>query len=143
MRTLQPPPWAWSEGPRVLVEHPDFDRGLECACALRDAGYAVAVCPGPHEADGSELGCPLVEGDECALVRGADVVVSALRSAAEEANEVLDALRLRGGTAVVAVDRSDTPERCVAVVRDALRRRSGPPSCVAIARVALQKSSTS
>jgi 4-carboxymuconolactone decarboxylase len=44
--SLKPQPWRWGH-PRVLVEHPDEAAGLEISSALRFAGYAVAVCPGP------------------------------------------------------------------------------------------------
>jgi RimJ/RimL family protein N-acetyltransferase len=57
-------------GPRVLIE----SRWVRGAAeeALREAGYEVALCPGPC------LGldhCPVLTGEPCSLVEGADAVV--------------------------------------------------------------------
>ena len=60
--------------PRVLVEHADPGSGAEVARALRHSGFAVATCPGPSWLDP----CPLLEGHDCPLITGADVVVSDL-----------------------------------------------------------------
>ncbi len=87
---LSPQPWSWP-GPRVLIEHPDEAVGLTYASVLRQAGYAVAVCPGPEQ---SEI-CPLAGPEECAVAHGADVVVSSLGVERPEAREVLEALRRR------------------------------------------------
>ena len=60
--------------PRALVEHTDPYAGIATALALRDAGFAVATCPGP----GPAIPCPILAGGECALAERADVIVSSL-----------------------------------------------------------------
>jgi hypothetical protein len=67
---------------RVLVEIPDGAELAAHAAVLRDAGYDVAACAGPST-EGRETGsertvCPLVAGQRCRLVDGADVVVSSM-----------------------------------------------------------------
>ena len=69
-----PQPWPWVGQPRVLIEHPDESAGLALASILRQAGYAVAVCPGPEQSEH----CPLTGPEGCAVAHGADVVVSSL-----------------------------------------------------------------
>ena len=64
---------------------------MEHARALRDAGYSVAICPGPD----SRERCPLTGPPGCALAHGADVVVSSLGLERPEAREVLKELRLQ------------------------------------------------
>lgn len=88
---LSPQPWQWVGQPRVLIEHPDESAGLALASILRQAGYAVAVCPGPEQSEH----CPLTGPEGCAVAHGADVVVSSLGFERPEAREVLQALRLR------------------------------------------------
>ena len=88
--SLRPEPWRWSR-PRVLVEHRDEVAGLAIASGLRLAGYAVAVCAGPHERGK----CPLTGPDGCAAVHDSDLVVSCLGFEREAAREVLHALRAR------------------------------------------------
>lgn len=85
---LSPQPWDWP-GPRVLLERPygvDLTARVD---ALRRAGYAVAVCPGPTGEDR----CPLAHDLGCAAAQGADVVVSSLGFATPAAREALAALR--------------------------------------------------
>ncbi len=68
------PGWLDATRPRVLVES---DGGHWFAeQALRDAGYDVAVCPGPR---GRRSPCPLLEGRDCRLAGGADLIITALR----------------------------------------------------------------
>jgi hypothetical protein len=64
---------------RVLVEHTDPRAGRGIAQALHDAGFAVATCPGPSWQEP----CPVLRGEECALARRADVIVSCLREHAD------------------------------------------------------------
>lgn len=134
--TLNPQPWQWA-GDRVVVEHPDEQAGLAIASALRDAGFAVALCSGPSAGER----CPLTHEEGCAAVAGAGAVVSALGVERREAREVLDALALyapkvpvvvglpaAAGEAVpptlprryAVVDPSTPPELVVAAVRAAL-----------------------
>lgn len=68
------PTWPATERPRVLIE---ADGGhWPAEQTLRNAGYDVAVCPGPT---GRRAPCPLMVGQTCPLVDGADLVVTALR----------------------------------------------------------------
>ncbi len=111
--TLEPESWRWTGGPRVLIEDPDETEQPETIAALRRAGYAVAVCPGPTAAspDGRHR-CPLTADGECTLVDGADVVVSGLGLATPESRDVLQAFRLRRpGTRLVLKARHDELER--------------------------------
>jgi DNA-binding NarL/FixJ family response regulator len=75
----------------VLVEHPDETAGLDISSALRFAGYAVAVCPGPR----GRGQCPLVGPEGCAPAHDADLVVCCLGYEHEAAREVLRELRMR------------------------------------------------
>ncbi|HWJ30809.1 MAG TPA: hypothetical protein VNR59_00595 [Gaiellaceae bacterium] len=133
--TLVAEPWRWAR-PRVLIEHPDETAGLELASALRLEGYAVAVCPGPHE----RKQCPLTGSDDCAVARDADIVVSCLGFERDAALDVVRALRLRCpevplvlevpvaaigppreiADGCFAVEAPATPELVLAAVRDAL-----------------------
>ncbi len=83
---MHPSQWGFRERPRALIENGDGDAALAQAELLRRAGYAVAICAGPNERER----CPLVMGEPCALVAGADVVVCSL---GHEHPEVPDALR--------------------------------------------------
>lgn len=87
---LNPQPWSWP-GPRVLIEHPDETAGLALASSLRQAGYAVAICPGPEQADR----CPLTGPEGCAAAHGADAIVSSLGLDQPQTREVVESLRRR------------------------------------------------
>lgn len=145
-RTLNPQPWPWPERPRVLVENPDDAAGLASASILRRAGYAVAVCCGPAERRRPPERCPLVGPDGCALVHGADVIVSSLGLERPEGRAVVQALRARYPETPLVVEvapgeadryrqaldgcdvipSSVTPEQLLTAVRGALARRPGP-----------------
>ena len=72
--------WPEDSGrPRVLVEDPDGAVLWAYTRILDEAGYDVVGCQGPTGADGGALArrcCPLLVGEPCPLVAGADVVVS-------------------------------------------------------------------
>jgi DNA-binding response OmpR family regulator len=142
---LSPEPWPWVGQPRVLIEHPDESAGLTLASILRQAGFAVAVCPGPEQSEH----CPLTGPEGCAVAHGADVVVSSLGLERPEARNVLQALRMRRPETplIVEVPPDDrvawqdllegcdlivspvVPEELVASVRAALARtRAESPS---------------
>jgi hypothetical protein len=89
-RKLSPQPWPWPR-PRVLIEHPDEAAGMALASSLRQAGYAVAVCPGPEYPER----CPLTGPEGCAAAHGADVIVSGLGLEQPAARAALQALRMR------------------------------------------------
>jgi len=142
---LSPQPWPWVGQPRVLIEHPDESAGSALASILRQAGYAVAVCPGPEQSEH----CPLSGPEGCAVAHGADVVVSSLGLERPESREVLQALRTRRPETplIVEVPPGDlgewqdllegcdlivspvVPEQLVAYVRAAVDKgRPEPPS---------------
>jgi hypothetical protein len=96
-RCIEPGMWPERRGrARVLIESPDAAVLWAHEEILREAGYDVAGCTGPtagaadagfqHRSfvlEGAEPAtptvrrlCPLVEGQRCALVEGADVIVS-------------------------------------------------------------------
>lgn len=123
--TLNPQPWPWP-WPRVLVEHPDEAAGMALASSLREAGYAVAVCPGPEHAER----CPLTGPEGCAAAHGADVIVSSLGTKSTEAREVLEALRARCPDTPLIVEvataedaESDLPADCEFIVSPLSRER--------------------
>ena len=80
-KRIDPGVWRVSDRPRALIEDADFGFALSTATTLRRAGYAVAICRGPEP----DEYCPLVGAHECALVAGADVVVSGLGDEIEAA----------------------------------------------------------
>jgi RimJ/RimL family protein N-acetyltransferase len=71
--------------PRVLIEDRGGWFGTLSERHLREAGFAVAVCPG-SPADGS---CDLLESGSCRLVDGADAIICSASD--EESREVLAA----------------------------------------------------
>jgi len=87
---IKPQPWRWNH-PRVLVEHPDEQLGMDIASGLRYAGYAVAICPGPR----GHARCPLTGPAGCAPAHDADLVVSSLGLERESAREIVHELRTR------------------------------------------------
>jgi DNA-binding NarL/FixJ family response regulator len=97
----------------VLVEHPDEATGLAIASGLRFAGYAVAVCPGPH----GRGQCPLIGPEGCAPAHDADLVVCCLGYEREAAREVLRELRTRFPHVPLVVE---TPSDIDAEVRELL-----------------------
>jgi hypothetical protein len=61
--------------PRLLVEDSRPALAISDFSLFQDAGFDVAFCSGP----GSDpRGCPLLRGQQCALVAGADVVLHGL-----------------------------------------------------------------
>lgn len=64
---------------RVLVEHPEPAARRLLTTGLRDLGYEVVDCGGPGAIDAEHaVGCPVLAGDPCPAVDGADVIVSSL-----------------------------------------------------------------
>ena len=88
---------ARSGRPRALVENPDAAQLWAYAETLREAGYDVLTCAGEHP-EGSDR-CPLIETGRCALVEGADVVVSTC--SVGRGDRLLAVLGLTGSTPVV------------------------------------------
>ena len=126
--TLNPQPWPWP-GPRVLVEHRDEAAGLALASSLREAGYAVAVCPGPDKAER----CPLAGRRSCVTTN--NVIVSSLDLDRPEAREAVQALRARCPNTPLIVEVAPGKEAgwdflagCDLVVSPISRTGSWPPS---------------
>jgi hypothetical protein len=146
----------------VLIENPDRAELWAHEEILRGAGYEVAACTGPSAASAGGAGfqhrsfilegmepaktertlCPLVAGQRCPLVDGADVVISSTslvdgreilaahdaegraRLVVEGARQTLERDRdVMGGDATVIVEPV-TEERLLAAVRQALEPRS-------------------
>lgn len=145
--TIDLQPWAYPQRPRVLIELPDPDAGLELATAIRRAGCTVGICRGPDATADPATRCPLHRLEPCVAVEGADLVVTALDLEEEDGREVVRGLRTRypstplvvvatvgetlelgevlEGCTVVPVDAE--PEQIVAAVLDALPSDSRDP----------------
>ena len=65
--------------PRVLVEDDDPALAISDFALFGQAGFDVAYCSGPGGAAG---GCPVLRGQRCALLDGADAVLHGLGLAA-------------------------------------------------------------
>jgi len=85
------------ERPRVLVEVPGAR--WRATPALRAAGVDVRACPGPGSRGASR--CPLLAGEPCPLVEGADIVVFSFREDDTRGRALLDAHRARGTRCLV------------------------------------------
>lgn len=117
---MSPEPWRWRDRPRVLLENPDGDASLVGAAVLRRAGCSVAVCPGPVQRGRQPERCPLIGPEGCALVDGADVIVTSLDLRKPDCVNVVDALRrFHPGTPLVvetspdhAVEHAELLEGC-------------------------------
>jgi hypothetical protein len=74
-------PRAWSSPhpsgrrPRLLIEDGHPALAISDFSLFRDAGFDVAFCSGPGDEPGA---CPLLRGQQCPLVAGADVVLHGL-----------------------------------------------------------------
>jgi CheY-like chemotaxis protein len=132
-------------GPRVLLECEDASIQDGAERALRENGYAVAVCNGP--ATRSSGLCTLVTDGRCGLIDDADVVVHALDPDRDEHCEVLSAIRQHRPDTPVVVEVSNgadmrdpallaamhhvrypmTRESLLAAVQAATTRNSGSP----------------
>jgi CheY-like chemotaxis protein len=93
-----------TSGPRVLLECEDASIQDGAERALRELGYAVAVCGGPATRNAGR--CPLVAEGRCGLVEDADVVVHALDPDRDEHCEVLSAIRQHRPDTPVVVEVS-------------------------------------
>jgi hypothetical protein len=61
--------------PRLLIEDDHPALAISDFSLFQDAGFDVAFCPGPG---GDPQACPLLRGQRCRLVAGADVVLHGL-----------------------------------------------------------------
>jgi len=94
---------------RLLVEGSSY-QWIGTADANR-RGFDVTVCRGPSASHGR---CPLLEGDDCALVKGADAILFALPI--DDSHELLGAHRGRRSDPPLFVKSADEP------TSDALQR---------------------
>ena len=103
--------------PRVLVEDDHRSLAISDFSMFDKAGFDVAVCSGPG---GSPRDCPLLRGQECAAVAGADAVLHGL----DPELGIAAAIRRRHPDVVVVVEqqrRADgslpmVPDGCVPLV---------------------------
>ena len=93
--TIDLGPWPFTDGPRVLIEHPDPNEALELAGAIRRVGCSVYICRGPTRSGDRPTRCPLHKLEPCVAVEGADVVVTVLDLADEDGVGVVKGLRTR------------------------------------------------
>jgi GNAT superfamily N-acetyltransferase len=114
------PPWPDHEPrrPRVLVESRNGRWGGETR--LREAGVDVAVCPGPTSRPATDP-CPLLVGERCELVDGADVVVHDLDPDEDLHLRVARALRTAAAPTPLVARAPDAGVVPVAAVEDVLR----------------------
>lgn len=113
------PAWPPDAGhPRVLVE--GSSAGWPGVARASEGEMSVIVCPGPER--GRMRPCPLLQGDHCPLVDGADAVVVALPRSARSAGPLLAAhARDHPGTPIAVTRRlhdvhGDVPGRPTEVV---------------------------
>src|SRR5918995_680108 len=104
------PPW------RLLVESPDPGLAIFNFDAFRDAGFEVTVCGGPDAHAGE---CPVVRGERCPLMAGADIVLFDLDGDPPRRSEVLAPRRSevlaamtanRPGLPIVVMSAAAAPE---------------------------------
>jgi hypothetical protein len=88
------------------VEHSNARQGIATARALRDAGFAVAACPGPT----LEEPCPVLRGRQCHLADRADVILACLPTV-PEATRIFACHRARlpRTPLIVGVEPEDAP----------------------------------
>ena len=99
MTVKKRPPW------RLLVESPDGAVAISNFDAFHDAGFEITVCGGPMR-DAAE--CPVVRGEPCPLMAGADVVLFDLDPDRMRRSQVLAAMR-RSRPDLPIVVRSTAP----------------------------------
>jgi hypothetical protein len=117
------PPWPQDEHRRgrILVESRNGRWGGETR--LREAGFQVAVCPGPRSRPASDP-CPLLVGEPCELVDGADVVVHDLSPNEAAHRRVAAALATFAGATPVVTREPGRPVVSPDAVESVLRPSS-------------------
>ena len=88
------PEWSGGRGarPRVLLEHRDPSVLDILGDGLEDEGFEVLTCGGPRPEVGPGTECPLLRGEVCPGVEGADVVVTSLLVEDDEQGRIVVAL---------------------------------------------------
>jgi hypothetical protein len=89
---------------RVLFEHVDGGERWAAHELLTEAGYEVVTCGGP-EAPG-EHDCPVLQGEGCAAVCAADVIVTGLSSRWRTGPEILASVRAMHPETPIIVEAS-------------------------------------
>lgn len=79
--------------PLVVVESGRPAAREALARSLREVGFDVSSCPGPHQLHGA--GCPLLETSDCSQVERASAVVHDLDLDDPDDREILLTLRAR------------------------------------------------
>jgi len=109
------PPSGWNgpvEGRRVLIEEDDAELRTAMAATLRDAGFQTAECAGPGSH--GDRRCPLVDGEGCGAVDGADAVLQVFVPGDRAMNEVRAAIH------------AHDPDKPIAVIAPALTASRHP-----------------
>lgn len=110
-RAGSPPSWPdeHSEGARrVLVEHPEPAARELIARGLRERGYAVVACGGPDgHGDTATDRCPVLHGEPCPGVDGADVVVSSLNLSGQRERTIVRTIAADPASPPVFLEASD------------------------------------
>lgn len=86
--------------PRVVLECPAHASPYIVAEALTRAGFEVVPCEGP----GPYTSCPVVAGERCSAIEGADVIVNLLGVAESECVEVLRGVQQRHADVPVVIE---------------------------------------
>ena len=68
-------PWRAGQRPRILIEDADPGLAISDFSLFEQAGFDVAYCSGP---DQDLSGCPLLLGQQCPVLAGADAVLHGL-----------------------------------------------------------------
>ena len=103
---------------RVLLEYPAHSTPSAMAKALDDAGYETLICEGTER-------CPIVAGGDCALVDGADVVVSGFGVTTSDDRELPAAIRSRHPEVPLVVECTEpTSERYPDLVGPSIHLRT-------------------
>lgn len=138
MRTLEqtvqsPPQWLETENrrPRVLVEHPDPAAQDVLARDLRRRGYEALTCGGPRAAGDARARCPLLLGERCPAVDGADVVVSGLPLSGSVERRIVQRLPGEGRQVIVEASRQQAESLDVDVMALPRLTRRGVARAVA------------
>jgi hypothetical protein len=98
------PPTEWTGpegGRRVLIEEDDAELRKAMAESLREAGFQTAECAGPGSHGGRR--CPLVGGEGCGAVDGADAVLQVFVPRDEAMHEVRAAIHAHDPDKLISV----------------------------------------
>lgn len=106
----QPPVWPGDTqaSTRVLVEHAEPAAREMIVRGLRERGYEVVSCGGPHgHGDTGTEGCPVLHGERCPGVDGADVIVSSLNLTRQQERTIVRTIADDPTSPPVHIEASD------------------------------------